>query len=351
MTPDDLLRQTGLINPPNVPHRTLVLKDLKLDGINWSRRFLVGLAFENCSLRFADFTACDLSHCRFVDCDLYRANFGRSVLYTCWFINSDMTRADFAAAKLSGFRLRNVDVTQTSFGLEEELVLGANRRTLNEVPTGASGVRTNELGDLIDLSTYEIGVNYVVAKDAGLVIHIARDPLSESWRQARRSSEAYRYLKQMFASNGDLDSAYRCHYLEHVSKRRASRSWLYRLADWFFGDLLSGYGTNWRKCIRSLILLTLITTGFYALMPHFGGSIVFDSAGYKLQLTAATDFSGVMRTLGDAVYFSMMQTTLVGATGYTVTGTAKGVVLIHTLLAAFMLGSTLATIFRRFTRA
>jgi pentapeptide repeat protein len=314
----------------------LVVTGWNLEGIDLSRRALLGVEFRDCELAFANFAGSDLSLARFVNCNLYLADFSGSVLYTTWFYECNLTKASFEHAYLLGFRLRNADITKASFddipavGLERKVRAGPvpgalHVSLLGLLPSSASQLEEAYRG--VGMDGYS---RTVVFMDKGE---------NARFRTRLRVAETAKYLRTVHAENGYESRADHYYVIERRQRRQALHGSLLALTrrahDFLFGDLVWRYGASVIRPLVALVALAVTAAGITYLAPLGGGATglhpghaapAYTFTGLKIE-----SFVNYLNVL----YFFL--TSPAGGSGDELTGWAKGIFVVYILSALWLI--------------
>ncbi len=323
-----------------------VYKNVVLDKTVFSSRILVGARFEGCSLRDCDFSRADLSYARFIDCDLYRSNLTGAMLYACWFSNCDLTKAEFSNSYMSGFRLSNVDITHTSFG--NSVQLGKNRKSV-AISDRNETTPLLPFGSKIEtISQFEESTSGIGVEGFHLWVELTVDPQGEEWRQWRRRSEVCKILKRVHLENGYFEEATNYYYLERLYKRFAMPWGWRRFADWFFGDLLWGYGVGWHKAVMVLLVSILFFSCIYLALPALGsGNGLMLPSGEVAKISHSLGLKKSSANAGYTLLFSILTASLTGFQDIIPIGWGKLIVTIQVVFGILMISLLVASFAKR----
>ena len=175
--------------------------------------------FEGAILKRCNFRGCDLSFANFTNADLYRATFQKATVYTTLFRGADLTRADFRDAWLYGIKIFDADLTHTLFD------------------------------DIVQ---------------------------EEKEKHYEKAADVYNTLKRALAENGNKEESAKYYYKQCVACRK-QKPRIVQALDWFFRDLLTGYGERVFPCIViSAAVILLFSVIYFACngMVDFAGSLL-----------------------------------------------------------------------------
>jgi hypothetical protein len=326
--------------------KSLVVSDLSLNGIDLSRRAIIGIEFRRCEFVNSNFKESDLSLTRFLDCDLYSANFTESVLYTTWFYECNLTKADLSEAYLLGLRMRGTDITKTIFddvpliGLERKsldhpLPAGLQIPLLGALPAPARELETSYSG--IGMARFDRFITFI--KETG----------SSAPRTKIRAAETSKYLWKVHIDNAYEEKARHYYIIERRLRRQAlagsSQFRLRQTQDYVFGDVIWRYGTSVIRPIGALILLAVTSTSISYLAP-----LINPTAGIRPSGSTITyGFSGwnarSLSNFFNVGYFYV--TAPAGGSSASPSGWVKLIFVIYILLALWLIALVFDAFIRR----
>lgn len=175
--------------------------------------------FEGAILKRCNFNGCNLSFTNFTNADLYRATFQNATVYTTLYRGADLTRADFCGAWLYGIKIFDADLTHTLFD------------------------------------------------------DVVRE---EKEKHYEKAADIYNTLKRAFAENGNKEESAKFYYKQCVANRKQKPKPV-QTVDWFFRDLLTGYGERMFPCIViSAVVIFLFSALYFCCngRANFTGSLL-----------------------------------------------------------------------------
>lgn len=316
-----------------------IYQNINFDSADFQGRCLAGIQFIECSIRFASFQDADLSQARFENCDLYQSSFNGACLYACWFTSSNLTKVNFNDALLSGVRFKSVDITKTRFGIENDLHLGAVRRTKIYNTELQSNELVCTLGSKLPNSIELVESSYsgIKCPQTFVSIDFSTDPeANQLHRRASRQAEVLSDLRLMQMSEGLFDDSLITHIAESRSRRKSiSTSERFgRLRIWFdmlFNDGLWLYGTSFGRPLVLVIASWLICST---------SALLLGCLGLRSGVTRIGDPDTILRWGGNwrdiAYVFYQFAMTPTGSGQFQAFGWGKALVAIY-LFSVFIL--------------
>lgn len=321
--------------------------DRDLVGHNFENQCLIGVRFVRCAIRRSNFSNADLSYAVFEGCDLYETKFVGAVLYTCHFRDCDATRADFSGAFLNGIRFRDTDITRTEFGSTFDVGRNRKRLALNQI-TGnvlhtTSGAVT---GSIQSIEQQYEGVVCVGASQS-YAIQFVTEGAEEQWRVWRRKSEVAKTIERLQLENGYKDKSMSAYFAFRRFETRSQQSRVRRLARVFFLEWIWGYGTSVGRPTLAWMLLVLMFTAVYAILPAYSttSGLVLSPVGFPERPFA----EGVVywQRLSDIFVFSCQVSSLSVYGDVKPVGVAKWIALLQQVLSVVLVGAGVAAITKR----
>jgi uncharacterized protein YjbI with pentapeptide repeats len=218
-------------------------------------------SFQGIDGHFADFAEASCDHASFAGADCSMVSFERSRLRHADFRGAKGFATRFNGAYLHGAAIENLKINHHSeFGTPGELVEARRTKRM------AKHHRDEEDGFIAELFPH--------------------------WLRAAEVNSAIRTLLK---SSGYFVQADDYQYQEQVCRRHAtSRDALVTFFDWFFKDLVFGYGLKWRRPFLTLLSILLLWSLFF--------SIFFFSTNQR----------SLGQAVGQGIYYSVISLTTLG---------------------------------------
>jgi hypothetical protein len=332
-------RKVGFVIPSPV---TFI--DQNLDKRDFSNQCVIGVRFVRCRIRRSNFSGADLSYAIFEDCDLYETKFVGAVLYTCRISGCDATKADFSQALLNGIRLKDTDITHAIFGNQFEI--GKNRKWRTPERLAGNVLRINSLVTMeLPIGSIEESFDGIFCEDTGHAIQFIDDPDDNEWRKWRRRSEVAKTVERVLVENGYKDRSLDVYFMYRYYNTRADQNGLRRLVRLFFLEWVWGYGIRPLRPVVAWIIVVLIFTAVYGLLPMWNPTAGLSSSGAPQGLLESGTIG--WNRLVDFFIFSCQVSSLSIYGDMKPVGAARLIALLQQVMSIVIVGFGVATITRR----
>lgn len=322
-----------------------VFKKENLDYTDFSNSCLIGVSFDDCSLRFCQFKDSDLSYSKFENCDIYCSSFQNAVLYTTRFISCDATKADFNKSYLNGLRIKDTNVTHTIFGFYFNT--GLERKPEKELYESLNYLQL-ELGKTNlpkNISELEKEYDGIYCITTNIIIRFIKTGNS-NWRVFRRKSEIAKIIKNILEDNGYTDKSTDYYFFHRKFHRKSIQNWPLRFLDYFWGELFWGYGVRVKNPLIAFFINCIIFSLIYSFLPFVDNNsgIEFDDKILTVfSSNGGINYNGYLNVL----YWSILISSLSVFGNMNVVGYAKVFSVIHVLISVLSLGLGVSALTRK----
>ncbi|WP_282002451.1 pentapeptide repeat-containing protein [Geotalea uraniireducens] len=237
-------------------------------GASFLGAHLENADFTGAELSGADFRAARCLETRFAQANCREATFAGAECQFARFDGAQLDNASFAGTDCSMVRFDRARLKQAGFGDAKCYATAFHGALLANAEL--AGMRINHF------TTFGTPGEQLAAKSSKQPPANARQE-GDDWYIVEllplwlKAAEVNAAIRQLLKGHGYFIEADEYQYQEMVCRRhllQASR--LFRFYDWFFKDLIFGYGLKWKRpFITLLVIITLWGIGFFL---HFYGS-------------------------------------------------------------------------------
>lgn len=249
------------------------------------------------------------SSIHFEGATLKHCNFQEGKIHDCFFENADLSHSDFKNSTLNNCNFQEAELTGTNF-------LAAKLISCSFVDASIKDMTTANA--IVDQKT-----------DFGKYLK------SEKAENYHFASIEYKQIKEMYKNSSLHEQADEYHYREMVSKRKTIPfKNPMRVVSYFFGDMISKYGTSSTRVLLTGALIILLSAGLFT----FNDSLLFQNKPLD-----GAHFS-------DSIYFSMITFTTVGYGDYHAIGLTRFVAATESFLGVILMSLFTIIVARKIIR-
>jgi hypothetical protein len=185
----------------------------------------------------------------------------------------------------------------------------------------------------------------IFCEDTSQAIHFIDDPVNQGWRKWRRRGEVAKTVERILVENGYKDRSLDVYFMYRYYDSRADQRVVRRAFRRLLLEWLWGYGVKVMRPILAWLVVVLLFTLIYALLPAWDPSVGLSASG-----TPRGFLQGGMvcwQGLFDSFVFSSQVSSLSVYGDMKPVGVAKLVALIQQVMSVIIVGFGVATITRR----